>query len=267
MECNINEVLKFQINEDGFPKLTEKNVKLINFIINNDSNYRSDNDEENVKSTLNLVKQFKNEQSKENLEKIIKAVDKQNSTHLSVSGNKKGKGLKENKEGIEKTTDYIFNIIGVTELKNKIEKGDCSLVDDIAVNAINNRYIISFASKFCTYISRYMFNNDKFSIYDGVMAKILPYYYFKYSNNHEIIKINNRIIQQKGYKWYHDIIKTIIKGASKEITDISGEKYEITRKDLDHLLWYYYKGDKDIKDDDKKICYKSRITRALENIK
>jgi len=256
MAYDIDEVLKFEIIEKDFPKLIEKNVKLIDFIIKNDSNYRSDNDVNNVLSTLNLVRQYKNEQSKENLEKIIKAIDKQNSTHLSVSGNQKG-----DNQGIKNTLDYIFNEIGIDELNKQIKEGNCSLVDRIARNAINNRYVISFASKFCTYMSRYMFNDDKFSIYDGIMANILPYYYYKYSDDKEKILINNKIMQKKGYQWYSSIIDIVIEGVKNR------EGYEISRKDLDHLLWYYYKGDKDIKDDKKNMCYKSRITRALEIIK
>ena len=255
MKYDIDEVLKFENIEKDFPKLVEKNVKLIDFIIKNDSNYRSDNDENNVSSTLNLVKQYKKEQSKNNLEKIIKSIDKQNSTHLSVSGNKTG-----DNQGIKNTVDYIFDKIGVDKLNEQIKKGDTSLVDNIAMNSISNRYVISFASKFCTYMSRYMFNDDKFSIYDGIMASILPYYYYKYSDDKEKIIINNKKMKKNGYQWYSSLIDKVILGA----TNI--EKYKISRKDLDHLLWYYYKGDKDIKDDNKNICYKSRITRALETI-
>ena len=68
-------------------------------------------------------------------------------------------------------------------------------------------------------------------------------------------------MQKKGYQWYSSIIDIVIEGVKNR------EGYEISRKDLDHLLWYYYKGDKDIKDDKKNMCYKSRITRALEIIK
>ena len=117
MKYDIDEVLKFETIENDFPKLTEKNVKLIDFIIKNDSNYRSDNDENNVSSTLNLVKQYKIEPSRDNLKKVIKAIDKQNSTHLSVSGNKIG-----DNQGIEKTVDYIFDIIGVEELNKQIKE-------------------------------------------------------------------------------------------------------------------------------------------------
>ena len=247
--------LKFDTIEEDFPRLTEKNVKLINFIMKNDSNYRIDNDENNMLSTANLVKQYKNNPSRNNLKQIIKAIDKQNSTHLSASGTKKG-----NNTGIDNTTDYIFYKIGIDNLSKQIYEGNSLLVDDIATNSIANRYIISFASKFCTYMSRYMFDDDKFSIYDGIMASILPYYYFKYVNNEEKITINNNKIKIKGYQWYRTIIDNIIKGTLEK------EKYLISREDLDHLLWYYYKGDKNIKKG-KELCYKSRITRALETIR
>lgn len=253
---NVDEVLKFDMIEVDFPKLSKKNIKLIEFIIENDSNYRSDNDEKNIFSTINLVKRYKNNPNRSNLEKIIKSIDKQNSTHLSASGKKRG-----DNQGIKKTVDYIFNKIGLDKLNEQIKEGKNSLIDEIAINSIPNRYIISFASKFCTYMSRYMFNDDKFSIYDGIMANILPYYYYKYSLKKREIKITNKIIKENGYAWYISIIDEIIKGVE------SKEKYKISRKSLDHLLWYYYKGDRDIKDDKKNVCYKSRITRACESIK
>jgi len=257
MEKDIEEILKFELDKNGFPKLTEKNVKLIDFIIKNDSNYRSDNDKENRLSTIILVKQYQKEPSKENLRKVIKAIDKQNSTHLSVTGQEKGSN-----QGIELTTKYIFYKIGINELNKQIKHEQNSLVDDIAKNSIPNRYVISFASKFCTYMSRYMFNKeDKFSIYDGVMSSILPYYYYQYVNEKEKIVITKEVMKKRGYKWYSDIICKIIKEAEEK------ENYKISRKDFDHLLWYYYKGDKDKKDNNGNINYKSRITRALEHIK
>ena len=270
MKCNIDEVLKFEMFDDGFPRLTEKNVRLINFIINNDSNYRNDSDENHISSTKYWSIKFKENPNKENLKEFLIALDKHNSTHLYTSKNKKNGKYN---LGIDNIVNYIDKNIGLENLETKIKEKETGykLVDEIANKANSGLYIISPASKIVTYLSRYMNNDDLFSIYDNVVAQILPYYYYEYVIKtklkindkiiEEKIKINKKIIKEKKYHWYCDIIDIIIIGVEKE------EKYKISRKDFDYLLWYYYKGDKDIKDDKKNTCYKSRTTRALENIK
>lgn len=255
-EENIDEVLKFEKDDNGFPRLTEKNVKLINFILKHDSNYKYCENEDRIDSIKSIIENFKKEQNKKNIDEVIKIIDKQNSTHLTVSGNNEG-----NNKGREMTSKYIFYEIGIEKLLSRIKDGDRSLVDDIAKNSIKGRYIISFASKFCAYMSRYMFDSDKFCIYDGVVSKILPYYYYEYVENNKKITVTNNMVKKNGYGWYINFVDEIIDNVKKE------EKYNITRKDLDHLLWYYYKGDKDMKDKNKKFIHKTLITRAIELIK
>ena len=252
----LDEILKFENNNNGFPKLTEKNVKLTNFILKHDSSYKYCENEDRPDSIKSIIEKFKKEQSESNLYEVIKMIDKQNSTHLTVSGNNK-----RNNEGREMTSNYIFYGIGIEKVLSKIKYGDRSLVDDIAKNSIRGRYIISFASKFCTYMSRYMFDSDEFSIYDGVVSKILPYYYYQYVKGDKKIKVTNDRIKKEGYEWYIGLIDKIRAKAVEE------EHYNISRKDLDHLIWYYYKGDKDIKNENKEFIYKTEITRAIELIK
>lgn len=255
MKENLEEILKFENDNNGFPKLTEKNVKLINFILKHDSSYKYGEDEDRPDNIKNIIEKLEKHKSKEILDEVIKIIDKQNSTHLTVSGNKKG-----NNEG-RKLTSYYIDKIGIRKVILGIKNGNRSLVDDIAKNSIKNRYIISFASKFCTYMSRYMFNSDKFSIYDGVVSKILPYYYYQYVRKDKKIRVTNNMIKKNGYEWYIGFIDEIIEKVEEK------ENYKISRKDLDHLLWYYYKGDKDIKDEKKNIIHKSLTTRAIELIK
>ena len=265
MKKEEKKLLEFDyIDKDkNFIGLTRKNAELIEFIIQNDSNYRSDNDKNNKESTVNLVEKYEKNPTDDNLKKIIKSIDKQNSTHLSVD------------DGLTKTTEYIYYTIGQKRLAERLKNGDITLVDDIAENALENkRYIISFASKFCTYMSRYMYNKDNFSIYDKVIKNILPYYYYKYVNKNIKYKIENNkkltIIdtnnkkneenkKKKSYGDYNKLIIDILK--SEEVV-----KEKISRKDLDHILWYYYKGDKDKKDKKDNIYYESRITRAIKSM-
>ena len=108
-------------------------------------------------------------------------------------------------------------------------------------------------------MSRYMYDNDNnFSIYDNILRQILPYYYYQYVNKDTILTINNKYMLKNGYENYNNKIAEILSNYK-----VKNEK--ISRKDFDHLLWYYYKGDKDIKVDNI-IVYESRITKAIKSI-
>ena len=258
MKSDLNKILNFEKDKNGFPLLTEYNAKLINFLVNNDSNYRNDENSNKYNTTAYWVDKYKENKTRDNLLEIIKAVDRQNSTHLNIN------------DGYNKVCDYIIKKIGFEKLKERIEENDLSLVDEIANNS-SDRFIISYASKFCTYMSRYMFNSDNYSIYDGVVSKILPYYYYKYVGNDEIdvitkkddkiekkekikicdLNITNELIKLNKYEWYKNLIDKVM------------DHVKISRKDLDYILWYYYKGDKDIEEGG----YKSRITLALEKMR
>ncbi len=253
----IDEILQIDLDANGFPLINEKNIKLINFCISNDSRYRNEADSEYPYSIKNLVQEYIKNPTADNLMNLIENVDKQNSTHLSVSGKNKDA---DNKQGRELTKKYLMQI---PDLIDKIISGDHTLVNNIAKNAItkNNanmdRYIISFASKFCTYILRYhptASNKNHYSIYDSVLSDILPYYYYQYVH-HKTIDVRRDTLKElpNGYEVYNNYIKEII----------DNSKCPISREDFDHLLWYYFKGDRDIKDKN----YQSRTTKAIACIK
>lgn len=65
-----------------------------------------------------------------------------------------------------------------------MEIGDASLVDEIAKALYKSDgggpYTFSFASKFCTFVSNALYDNDKYSIYDKVLNNVLPYYAWAY---------------------------------------------------------------------------------------
>lgn len=88
---------------------------------------------------------------------------------------------------------------------------------------------IAFATKFCHYVCFYVFEGqpeqDNFSIYDNVVAGILPYYAIKY-------KIDYKKVDFKKYSQYIGLVDEIIRRSGSNIS----------RNGFDHLLWYYYKG-------------------------
>jgi len=252
----------FDMDHNGFPAFTEENVKRINFILENDSNYRFD-DEKHPDSACYCIKKLKNPESelqnKDVILEIVKRIDKQNSTRQSSMGPKKNDGKK---NGRDQTAEHIKDI---KNFYRRLGEGDAKLVQEIA-ESIKTRYTFSFASKYCTYVSRYLFEGDKekedgYCIYDKILCDILPYYAWVYLEENYKARSRSKIDEEfRGdYEKYRNLIDRIRK-SSKAITD-----YEISRKDFDHLLWYYFKGDRDIREGKRgKIIYKSRITKALE---
>lgn len=249
-----NKVYSFDMDKNGFPALTQKNVDLVNFLIDNDSNYRYDADPENNDSTYNLIKNSKETRDVEIIKKIVKKIDKQNSTHQASEGAKGGG------DGINITASYISEI---DNLYGRLKEEDPTLVNEIA-KAIPTRYTFSFASKYCNYMSRYLFDADGYSIYDDILCKILPYYAWVYIKENHKAQKKSKIAKtfaakDKGdYKGYRDLIDRIRQKAFEETG------YKIGRVDFDHLLWYYYKGDRDIKNDEGDLVYESRITQAMK---
>jgi hypothetical protein len=256
---NFNDPYIFDVDNNGIISLTKNNVQRINFIIENDPNYRSDSDPYNENSTYNYIRNHPYTTDYKEILEIVKKIDKQNSTHQASSGINKG-----DNNGREKTAEFIHQIENFYE---RLKNGDPELVNEIA-NALKARYTFCFASKYCTYMSRYLLESDCYSIYDKILSDILPYFAWLYLdeiylNNKRKSTISNTFAPKNNgdYKGYRDLIDKIRFKADK----VSG--YLISRKDFDHLLWYYFKGDRDIIDTEKKnMLHKSRITKALDFI-
>lgn len=140
---------KFDLDANGVLALTAENVDRINFIIDNDSNYRLFSDMDNHKSVCRYVADRKETTpwSVDEILHIVTEIDKQNSTHQDSIGVKK-------------------DASNSTSKNNESDGG--------------GRYTFSFASKFCTYVSQALYNSDEYSIYDKVVSDILPYYAWSY---------------------------------------------------------------------------------------
>jgi hypothetical protein len=159
---------------------------------------------------------------KEILKGSVEAVDRENSTHLNAD-----------KCGRQEITERLYQF-DRTEfikcLKNPDYK-DMMLIREISritsaeERARNN---LSFASKYCHYACFYIFEGteyqDNYSIFDGILKKVLPMYlkYYKIAAKYDL---NN-------YKDYRMAVDSI-----REASGI-----EISRNGFDHLLWYYHKG-------------------------
>lgn len=165
------------------------------------------------------------------IKNIVEAVDRENSTHLNADN-----------AGRAKITERICGY-EVPTLLDLLKNPDPStgpkyvLIDELSKPVISNgksRANFSFATKFCHYMAFYLFDGkpeqDNFSIYDGIMEKAIRKHAEQLG-----VAIPKNLKSFKGH--YVEYMKAIddVRDACKK----NGE--DLSRNDLDHLLWYYYK--------------------------
>lgn len=157
--------------------------------------------------------------------KVVRSIDRENSTHLNSDGC-----------GIGEISKRIIDL-GKYKLIDSLKKGDLEVFKEIqrvtdpnknGDKKYKGRKNTSFASKFCHYASFFLFEDDelrdKYPIYDNVIVSVLPYYMEMYDvDNSESLT---------DYSFYRKVIDSI-RGKTKD---------KISRNGFDHLLWYYHKG-------------------------
>lgn len=240
---------EFDFDINGALALTPNNVVRVRFLINNDSDYRSEIDLGDINPARRFCEENPQFWNNERLTtELVEIIDKANSTHQASEGRAGGN------RGREKTAEAICRL---ADFGDRIQACDPTLVDEIA-DSLENRYTFSFASKFCAYVSRALSpdasEQDGYSIYDLIVRSALPYYAATYLGDLgvKIRKRNGKCpvdpygkFGDKRYKeseeWkyekYSRLIEQIINSNEKKIG------YRISRQDFDYLLWYYYKGD------------------------
>ncbi|MBQ9122844.1 MAG: hypothetical protein IJY10_05055 [Lachnospiraceae bacterium] len=234
--------------------LTFDNVARIEAVISLDSNYRNTANAERspvfkrgsseygyigstrywVEQLRTLYKDVKLAQTMEGhgyecvIEHLIKAIDNENSTHLNSD-----------KVGRVAVKERIINTYGTPlELIKALEDIEnyplLTLIATPYVKGENNHF--SFASKFCHYLSLFLFEGEDFEdaypIYDEVLKQSLPLYASFYLN--ETVKPDE---YKCDYKKYVRLIDRI-RDAAVEKT----HETRISRTGLDHLIWYFHKG-------------------------
>lgn len=243
-------VLDYLDTNRKFIDFTQNNIELINFCLSIDSSYRDAFNPTSIGSSAYLIT---NEWSfdKDTIKDICERIDKENSTHLAVSGHNKG-----DNKGVDAV---VKKILDIDDFETRLKNENAELVNEIA-KAVPEISKFSFASKFCTYVSIYKDKNpNAYSIYDKVISEILPYYEWKFLHTTEIhAKINRNkkdgnekvvstienTFAKKGsfnYEGYNKLIGQIIEAINKE------KKLTIDRLTFDRMLWYYYKGDEKLR--------------------
>ena len=241
-------------------ELSTKNVAKVEAMIRTDSKYRLSlgNDYEDKEYSPYWIEQLGKLLREESADccyekvicKIVDLLDKENGTHLTadLTEDKKTDASKVMKKRILELKNRKKDILKFLENPSVFfNKTDLDLIEILSAptKEINNekpRRHLSFASKFCHYTCFHIFKDqkarDNFSIYDKFVLEALPYYLKYYKENG---KIDNEIVLKKEngnshYKFsdFQKVVDEIIKASDSKIS----------RNGFDHLLWYYFKGDR-----------------------
>ena len=217
----------FDLDDHEMMRFTKKNIDFIEAILRVDSTYKQA-ETGSEGSAQWLFDKYKITQEPDVLTKQVEALNRENSTHLQVV-----------EGGVQLTVESIRNI---KDLEKRLKERDVKLVNEIA-SAVPGRNNFSFATKYCTFASRYSFEkqyNDGYCIYDKVLEQVIPYYVWHYFGERFIKRkssiLESEIREKKDYETYIGIIDEIIEAAGQE------EGYKVKHKEFDHIIWYAYKG-------------------------
>lgn len=151
--------------------------------------------------------------SKEELKNILWCVARSNSTRSS-------------NENISVIADWVFK--NLTQFLKRLEKGDTTLIEELATIKGLSRKEKSLSSKICTYLCELEFKQSKFAVNDTVVRRILPYYLNYYG-----ISTENKALENYSYS---EIIALIDKIAVN-----LPPKMNYT--EIDQIIWYCYRND------------------------
>lgn len=240
-------------------ELSKKNANFIKAIVSIDSSYQGDDDKANKEGTaywfnemLDLKSMFSYEYC---LEKCIEIIDNHNSTHLEATDDGRN-NMKNIIFGRCPSVERLKQEVLVTPTRNDTNNLFFDLLktmDHKTGYKVNN---ISFASKFISYARKYLNNNDtSFSKYDKVVAENLSKYQKYYADDGKRVskskflnkssdrrKLKTDIEKQRyTYETYIKYMETI-DDIQKNLIDENGIKIQLTREEIDHVIWYTSKG-------------------------
>ena len=142
----------------------------------------------------------------------IGLIDITNSTHLSQH------------KSLISMVELANIIASIPNIDERIASGDPDVVSEIA-RSNGKINLFSFASKYCCYHNRNLYDRDDYSILDTVLKEYLPRYFDDITQG-QIQKWQNKY----QYKEYNDYI-------TKKL-DEYGISVENRKRKFDHFVWY-----------------------------
>lgn len=294
-----NDPYLFDLDQNGFPVFSDKNIKLVEAMIAYNSTYSIYSDGA-LKDMYRGMFSDNEESRKSAIRQAVYVVDSINSTHLVALKDKSQKqvqcastevGRIDNpKKGKYKLKGGAYltaeEIIEIENLRRLLNESDPKLVRIIALAAQKRanpdldcevkKNNFSFATKFCHHASRFSGEKDgsgkaKYCIYDKVVGEILPYYAWAYMSAAEVEDFCKRneeksaggriaksrylsscfwvaatikeLVASDNYEEYANLYCSVRDGINnwrKNFTNLA--KGEIGFEEIDHLIWYYFKG-------------------------
>ena len=251
------------------PALTRKNADFIEAIVRLDSNYAKDFEasykpSKDFDPVINCTSSNKkycgstaywfNEMTKQNCDfkrcvlGAVISIDSTNSTHLEASIN----GRKRMCEIICKYCTNYAELVGMLNVHFNPSNYDhllSLLTTQFESKKGGTRFNLSFASKFCSYASKFLESDNSYSKYDNVVSDALPEYVWIYLgekrkkgeykiNTHKNICINKK----EDYKHRLDIFYKYSLDIDRIIKKLSENGININKDEFDHIIWYGTKG-------------------------
>lgn len=227
---------QFDVDQNGVPLFTDKNIDFVNGMVENDSNYNQ-TDREDVRKLFEGMFDDDPRKRMACIGRAVYEIDNENSTHLTAIGRHKVNDIMKKLDlkpmVVEKMPDdgeeekiitggvlFTSQIInGIEDLKERLNEGDDRLVSEIAhasktyLNEAHaadvNKSNFSFATKFCHWTCQYLKLGDKYCIYDKVVASVFPYFVDNYASGELASWDCCRTKRVKGAKGSQELVSTI----------------------------------------------------------
>ena len=235
-EERTNNPYQFDVDQNGVPLFTDKNIGFVNGMVENDSNYNQ-TDREDVRKLFEGMFDDDPRKRMACIGRAVYEIDNENSTHLTAIGRHKVNDIMKKLDlkpmVVEKMPDdgeeektitggvlFTSQIInGIEDLKERLNEGDNRLVSEIAhasktyLNEAHaadvNKSNFSFATKFCHWTCQYLKLGDKYCIYDKVVASVFPYFVDNYASGELASWDCCRTKRVKGAKGSQELVSTI----------------------------------------------------------
>ncbi len=250
--------------------LTKKNSDFIEAVIKLDSNYARESESKSPDSgfdpeinssnsqnkysgsAIYWFERMKTAESEDEFRKCVLgaiiAIDNSNSTHLEASVD----GRKEMCNRICNKCKSYEDIID--ELNKPFDGSKTEHLISILTAPIQSkgkdgyRYNLSFATKFCSYAAKHLGATNQYSKYDNVVSDALPSYVNLFLGRKEA-KSTYKIKQEWRYKESNEqlllrlaLYKKYTDSINAIIIKNAPINNELTSEQLDHIIWYTFKG-------------------------
>ncbi|MBE6814406.1 MAG: hypothetical protein E7522_03035 [Ruminococcaceae bacterium] len=199
--------VKKRSRDISMDSITNLSIEEVEVLVRKTDNYGPEND-----LISRCLKRFPLNTDPDVVAMKIGLIDITNSTHLSQH---------KSKISMVELANIIATIPNIDE---RLEMGDPEVVNEIARS--NGRInLFSFASKYCCYHNRNLYEKDDYSILDTVLKEYLPKYFDDVTKS-QIQKWQDGF----NYKAYNDYI-------TRKLDEL-GITIENRKRKFDHYVWY-----------------------------